>query len=266
MGGCANSAYACWGTVTEQIGSVVRAVSRVISLVPGVPNLANIFDALVSVVEFAVTTIPKLIKFFDKAWKKLGSLTQGEKDVAVIFTLIELAKEASSSFLDKFLGMHETVKQIPLMFKELLDAEWSWGLNLDVISGILEKFGGEDILLGFKMVEAFKRPKCEVVDMTPVFNITKIGDTRFIGQWVEQGSREDKPRYRLMDDRMDPFTPIIHWSNKKVWRAFVDNANHRGRVTLYTNSQDTETPPSDGWEVDKGAYPAPTLNLMAALV
>jgi hypothetical protein len=251
--------------VTEQIGSVVRAVSSVIGLVAGVPNIADIFDALVSLVEFVVTTLPKLIEFFENMWNKLSQkLEPGEKEVGIIFTLIEIAKEASSSFVGKFLEMHETVKQIPRMFKELLDAEWGWGLNLDVISGILEQFKGEEILLGFKMVDAFKRPKCEVVDMTPVFNITQSGDARFIGQWIEQGSHLEKPRYRLMDSRFDPYTPMIHWSSKGYWRAYVDNDEHWGRVTLYTNSQDTDTPPANGWEVSKGSDPAPTLNLMVS--
>jgi len=256
--GCANEAWSCVNAVVEQIGSVVKAVSRLASIATGLPN---VFDAVVSIVEFIITTLPKLIEFFENAWNKLtGKLQTGEKQVGLILTMVELAKEANSSFIGPFLQMHESVKQVPSMFKELLDAEWGW-LNLDKIPSILEKFRASDILLGFKMVEAFKKPKCKVADRTPVFTITDIGDARFVGKWMRQGSRLDRPRYRLIDDSMDPYTPTIYWSKKKCWRAFVDNPGHWGRHTLYTNGNQSQTVPSNGWEVVGGVKPAPTLQI-----
>jgi len=77
---------------------------------------------------------------------------------------------------------------------------------------------------------------------------------------MRQGSHRGRPRYSLIGDSDDP-RPTIHWSKNKYWRAFVDNAWHWGRKTLYTNGKDQQDIPLDGWEVAKGAKPAPTLQM-----
>lgn len=264
--GCANRVSSCVDAVVTQIGTVVKAVSRVVSLFVGLPGVVDFFDALLSLVDFAITTLPKLIGFFKNAWDEwngLGELQSGEKTVGVIITLMELATEAKSSFISTFLEMHESAKEIPKMFTELLEAEWDWGLDLDKISSIFEQFKPSDFLLGMKLVEAFNFPKCDVADRTPKFSITHIGDPRFIGQWMEQGVHLGRPRYRLINDTQDAEVPMIHWSSKNYWRAYIDNDWHWYRTTYYTNPKNTSTPPSDGWELDQGAEPAPTLQLMA---
>jgi hypothetical protein len=258
--GCANRNLHCAKAVVDQIGTVVKAVSKVVSIATGVPNAAAIFDALVSLADFIVSTLPKLIDFARKAWDKLSTKFEaGEQQVGIILTIMELAKEAGSSFMDKFLKMHETIKQIPRMFKELLDAEWSW-LDLDKASSILEQFGVSEILLGFKLVETFKRPKCEVADATPVFTITDAGDERLKGKWMRQGMHRDRPRYTLIGDSNEP-RPTIHWSKNEYWRAFVDNSWHWWRETLYTSDKNETTVPLDGWVRVEGADPAPTLQM-----
>jgi len=149
------------------------------------------------------------------------------------------------------------------MFTKLLEAEWDKGLDLDKISSIFEQFKPSDFLLGMKLVEAFNFPKCDVADRTPKFSITHVGDARFIGQWMEQGVHLGRPRYRLINDTQGAEVPMIHWSSKNYWRAYIDNRWHVWRTTYYTNPKDTSTPPSDGWELDQGAEPAPTLELKA---
>lgn len=152
------------------------------------------------------------------------------------------------------------------MFKSLLEAEWDWsfwssGIDTDTISGIFDKFGASEILLAHKFMAAFNKPKCETANTTAVFTITDVGDKRLMGKWMRQGWHRDRPRYRLIDDSNDPETPFIHWSKNGYWRAFVDNAWHWNRKTLYTNGKDQQTIPLDGWMLDMGAHPAPTLQI-----
>merc|ERR1711920_513605 len=133
------------------------------------------------------------------------------------------------------------------------------GVNLDKISSILKQFGGSELFVGFQLVEAFERPKCEVADTAAVFTITDVGDDRLKGQWKRQGSHRDRPRYTLVRDSSDPNVPTIHWSKHNQWRAFVDNGRHWWRTTLYINKADQQIVPLKGWVVEKGASPAPTL-------
>lgn len=262
--GCVNRVSSCVNAVVEQVGAVVKSVSKVISIVSGQQLLYAIFDALVSLVEFVVTTLPKLVDFFRSAWDKLGrKLHAGEEQVGIILALVQLASEgaseAGSSFIRPFLEMKESVRQIPGMFQALLGAEWNWGIDLDKVSSILGQFKASEIGLGFKLVKAFSKPKCEVADRTPFFSITKVGDKRLKGTWMRQGSHLGRPSYSLIRDSDNSFVPTIHWSKNKYWRAFVDNKWYWGRQTLYINRDGKETFPLKGWEVSEGALPAPTL-------
>merc|ERR1711953_47617 len=151
--------------------------------------------------------------------------------VGIIFTIMELARELKSSFIDVPLEQGDNIKSITSMFKTLIDAEWDislWGHDIDKISGILMDSGADLIILAHDFVKAFQKPKCNIASKTPVFTITGVGDPRLMGTWMRQGWHRDRPRYRLIDDTNDPYTPTIHWSKHEYWRAFVDNPMHWG--------------------------------------
>lgn len=257
--GCANTAGNCARATGQQIASVMKAVSQVAAMVTGHPQIHVLVDALISLVEFTVTLLAKVIKLAARTWKGLSA---GNKKLGVALAIFQFSAEIGLEVMGDMYQMKEKFGNVLQLIMSLINGEWKFGLNLGVIANAFMSNAHSVILVGSQLASAFVWPKCGVATATAVFSIENVGDYRLRGEWMVQGAHSGRPRYTLIGDPK----ARIEWSDSRgAWRAYYDSSLFGvGRATLYMCDDNYPSVPMLGWKVDKGMAPAPFLNEIVA--
>jgi hypothetical protein len=257
--GCANTAGNCAKVTGQQVASVMRAVSQVAAMVTGHPQIHVLVDSLISLVEFTVTLLAKIIKLVARTWKGIQA---GNKKLGVALAIFQFAAEIGLEVMGDMYQMKDKFHNVLQLFMGLINGEWKFGLNLGVIANAFMTNAHSVILVGSQLANAFVWPKCGVATATAVFSIDNVGDYRLRGEWMVQGAHSGRPRYTKIGDPM----ARIEWSqSRRAWRAYYDSSLFGvGRATLYICKDNDPSVPLLGWKTDKGMEPAPFLNEIVA--
>lgn len=266
--GCANTRSDCVSVIMNQVKEVAIAASKVAAFFMGGAGaviLHTTVEQVVRVAEFGVNVLGKVLEIADSAFKQFS---REEAELATLVSLFQVLREAAVDVAKDWVQFQGLIRESSKLFVQLIDAEFGWkNVNLGWISGAIMKGGVEALSGGFEVARAFAYAECELATNEVAFTIENVGDLRVIGAWSQDGTTNDKPRFRLIRDRANT---VLEWSKRaNSWSLFFLDASFGrgwwfgwiglGWRELYTTQANTPGFPTTGWTRVEGPLPLPQL-------
>jgi hypothetical protein len=253
--GCANTRLGCLQTILDQVGTVAKEVGKAIGFVTGNPAVAPLVDKVVTIVEFFIEVLPKILIAVKNVYKYVS---KGQKEVAFFLLLFQFASEVypdgySSEEMQKLRDNLQPVMEYVL---EIVDGDLGNIIDLGVVRDTIINHG-DQILDSIKIItKAFDYPKCGEMERATVFTIEDTGDDDMVGPWVQYYEVNQRPRYVLATDNK---WLIEYSSGKKSWRLMSPPDWLSRRKIMYTNPVELSDYPLQGWVSQDGPLPVPVL-------
>jgi hypothetical protein len=262
--GCARSRQECSLVVAEQTKTVALTISRVASFVLNAPIIHSATQAVISLAEFAIVTLNRIVEAAVYVW---NTLRREGAQLGVIMALYQFVKETLESMGTDWLKLSGLMTTAIKLVLDLIDTQFGWAtLDLNWLINVFVKHGPAILDSGFQLATVFTYDTCQLATKETVFTIEDAGDERMVGPWYLSGQNDGKNRYvpkRVGDT-------VLEWNGaRRSWNLWVrDTESWQGwwfwwlglgwRI-LYDNQQPAADFPKEGWALREGTFPAPQL-------
>jgi len=251
--GCATSRLGCLQTILDQVGTVAKQVTRVAGFITGNPAVAAIVDKVITIVEFMVEVLPKILVAIKNVYKYIS---KGQKELAFFMLLFQFVSEVYPYGYNSREMWDLKEKMTPVMeyILEIVDGDLGNIIDLGIIRDTIVNHGSEILDAITIITKAFEYKKCGEMARTTMFTIEDAGEEEAVGSWVQFYETNKRPRYALSTDNQW----LMEYSkSKKEWRM-LSPPNWVGmRKVLYRNPVENSDYPLEGWVAKDGALPIP---------
>lgn len=257
--GCANTRLNCARTVFDQIASIVKEVTTLISLA-GQVALAETINSVIAVVEFALNVLPQMVRALKNAHKYVS---KGHKHAALFILLYQLVAKiypdgTKNPEVKKAKWDMKTILQYIL---DLCDGDitnlFSWVTAKKIVVRQLKKVlvnKLKNLPMIKRIVKAFTYKTCGEMQRNSVLTLEGGGYDDANGQWVKYYDHNKRASYARQNSKQFQLEYSI---KNKAWRIKRKQTIGSDKI-LYAAYQDTSDFPTDGWVAVDGPQPVPT--------
>lgn len=157
--GCSKGWFSCLGTLSDQVGQVTKAVSKVASFMTGNPLIHEVVDKILRLVDFFIDMMFEVVNVAKKVYREWP---RGQAELGVIIALLQFVLEHAKELGQDFLYLKDQFGETLEMIMELMDAEFTWKkIDLDFVANTILKHGKDILDAAFEFATVFVFPTCK---------------------------------------------------------------------------------------------------------